>query len=125
MNKFYFAALTTSILAFAAPEVVSAITYKTTLLTLGSGDAFAGRNSETSQVGTDDNRAALWSGTADSMVDLHPVGFDESAASDVSGASQVGSGYSKRPGCGAPFCGAALRKAWWTCIQLRFKNPLR
>jgi len=34
----------------------------------------------------------LWSGSADSCVDLHPVGFDESAALAVAGGWQVGQG---------------------------------
>ncbi len=34
----------------------------------------------------------MWTGTAASRVDLHPIGFTDSYANDVSGTSQVGSG---------------------------------
>jgi hypothetical protein len=37
--------------------------------------------------------ALRWNGTAESVVDLHPVGFHTSYALDVSGASQVGYGF--------------------------------
>ncbi len=36
--------------------------------------------------------AALWSGTADSYVDLNPTGFDATAAYGISGSQQVGYG---------------------------------
>jgi hypothetical protein len=39
--------------------------------------------------------ALLWNGTAASVVDLHPAGFSDSNATAVSGAGQVGYGYSE------------------------------
>src|SRR5436853_1231606 len=38
------------------------------------------------------SHAAMWSGTAASVVDLHPAGFDNSDAVRVSGGQQVGFG---------------------------------
>jgi hypothetical protein len=37
--------------------------------------------------------ASLWSGTAESFVDLHPIGYSDSFANGVSGDYQVGYGY--------------------------------
>jgi hypothetical protein len=44
------------------------------------------------------NHALLWSGTAASAVNLHPAGYDASAAYGVSGAYQVGDGFSPTSG---------------------------
>ena len=38
------------------------------------------------------DHALLWNGTAESAIDLNPVGFESSYASDVAGGRQVGSG---------------------------------
>src|SRR2546421_8687195 len=51
-----------------------------------------------SQVGGVDGHAALWRGTAESMVDLHPAGFTSSWATGVAGEQQNRGGGRNRPG---------------------------
>jgi hypothetical protein len=55
-----------------------------------SGSSQVGYGHETSILGND--HALLWSGTAESVVDLNPPGFTYSRAWGVSGSSQVGHG---------------------------------
>ena len=50
------------------------------------------------QAGACGSRAALWSGTSASYVDLHPSGFSESYAYDVYGSKQVGGGIKTTSG---------------------------
>ena len=60
-----------------------------------SGSSQVGYASETA---TGLSFALMWSGSAASVVDLHPAGFAESVALAVSGSSQVGWGRGSAPG---------------------------
>jgi hypothetical protein len=70
--------------------------------------------SDGSQVGTGLTtdgipHALLWSGTAESVVDLNPVGFGHAHANGVSGASQVGVGLAP-DATGHALCGLVRPK---------------
>lgn len=47
---------------------------------------------------TGNYHALLWSGSASSVVDLHPIGFENSSATGISGGQQVGSGNGSATG---------------------------
>ena len=55
--------------------------------------SYATGTTGTRHVGDAGGHALLWTGTADSYVDLHPTGFEFSNASDVFENTQVGAGY--------------------------------
>jgi len=63
------------------------------------------------------SRALLWSGTAESCIDLNPSGFSESWAYGISGGQQVGQGYV------APASGMNMHALLWSgtpesCVDL-------
>src|SRR5262245_15580566 len=97
-----FITTTTCLIALVAVNSVaaSALSYRVTLLNLpdlintqaiGASGAIQVGSGLGGMTGGD-HHALLWSGTASSVTDLNPAGFEESLASGVSGASQVGWG---------------------------------
>jgi hypothetical protein len=77
----------------------AAVAYKATLLHPLSGysdsggyGAWAGKQAGYGTIGGVDH-ALIWSGTAASVVDLHPSGYAFSRAGSVSGSRQLGFGY--------------------------------
>ena len=65
------------------------------MVDLGVGAAAAIRDGQ--QVGSANDHAALWSGTAESLIDLNPANWTQSVAVGVRGGQQVGSATRRVP----------------------------
>src|SRR5712672_1746200 len=97
------------IVLLAAPS--SAITYTVTVLhPVGYDESYALGGSSSSQVGFGytggHQHAILWNGSNSDYVDLNPTGFTSSAALDVAGTSEFGSG-------GGPTTGGEQHALMW------------